>query len=121
MTVWVWAQRSGRLYRDGKFIAAGYAGKGEGLNSEAHQYVRSVGPIPVGTWIVGDRTNHPRTGPDSVRLSPSAGTETRGRAGFLVHGDNAKRDQSASEGCIVVERSARLMMRSADLLVVVPL
>jgi hypothetical protein len=42
-----------------------------------------------------------------MRLTPSGGQDMFGRDGFLIHGDNAKHDKSASEGCIVLERGIR--------------
>ncbi len=40
-----------------------------------------------------------------MRLTPVPGTQTFGRDGFLIHGDNRRHD--ASQGCIVLDRTAR--------------
>ena len=37
-----------------------------------------------------------------MRLLPAPGTNTHGRSGFLIHGDNVMKDKSASEGCIIL-------------------
>ncbi len=40
-----------------------------------------------------------------MRLAPVPGTQTFGRDGFLIHGDNRRHD--ASQGCIILDRAAR--------------
>ncbi len=42
-----------------------------------------------------------------MRLTPAPGTDTFGRSAFLIHGDNAKKDKSASEGCIILGPALR--------------
>jgi type VI secretion system (T6SS) effector TldE1-like protein len=85
----------------------GYAGHGQGVNNPDREAEQRVGPIPRGEYNIGPAENHPTTGPVSLRLTPSANTDTLGRSGFLIHGDNARGDRSASEGCIVVSRQSR--------------
>jgi hypothetical protein len=41
-----------------------------------------------------------------------------GRSGFLIHGDNSKRDNSASQGCIIVGPDARNKISIGDKIVV---
>jgi hypothetical protein len=57
-----------------------------------------------------------------MRLEPDAGTDTRGRAGFLIHGDNTAMDHTASHGCIILPRATRLTIDASDVraLVVTP-
>jgi len=42
-----------------------------------------------------------------AHLTPIEGTDTFGRSGFMVHGDNQALNHSASEGCIVAPRFIR--------------
>ncbi len=69
--------------------------------------MKNVGPIPRGQYTIGPAYTDPHRGPVVMRLTPSGGQDMFGRDGFLIHGDNAKHDKSASEGCIVLERGIR--------------
>ena len=106
----------------GVFLVRGYSGHGEGLNNGLFQYVHNVGPIPVGLYSVGPPVLHPGLGPVVLQLKAHPYTETKGRSGFYIHGDNAKGDQSASEGCIVIGRAERQSVASGGFrwLAVVP-
>lgn len=106
----VYIQKSGCLYRDGTLIGQGYSGHLDGWNNPGMQDIHSVGPIPRGRWrICGPPVDTAEHGPYVLRLEPLPGTQTFGRAGFLMHGDAiaaAQRGQ-ASLGCIVMPRSVR--------------
>ena len=90
------------------FRNVGYAGRGVGRNNPAMQMVRNTGPLPCGMYKVSLPYSHPTKGPVCYRLTPSPSNEMFGRSGFLIHGDNAQGD--ASEGCIVLGRTAREMI-----------
>lgn len=105
--MWTYSQSTGRLSRSGKLIGTGYSGHGEGLNNHSKQDVLCIGPIPCGSYSIGPEFTHPTTGPLSMRLMPLMGTDTFGRSGFLMHGDNSQHDDSASEGCIVISENVR--------------
>lgn len=114
--MWTYRQRSGELLRDGKFVAKGYSGKddgdgvpepGEGKNDPSAQTIRSIGPIPVGRYAIGQPFTHKTAGVFVMRLHPVAGTNTFGRSGFLIHGDSIKNPGTASQGCIVLPRWVR--------------
>jgi len=80
-------------------IATGYSGKGEGLNNPDKQAVANVGPIPQGVWVISEKTTDlGNKRPPVLALTPKEGKVPGDRSGFLIHGDNAKRDFSASEG-----------------------
>ena len=102
---WVWDQSAGSLSWEGKVIAFGYAGKGAGKNNPDMQDVKKTGPIPRGLWRMTGVKNSPNTGPFTIVLVPEAGTDTRGRSEFRVHGDN--KTGTASEGCIILPRPIR--------------
>ena len=66
------------------------------------------GPIPRGKWEIGAFFDDPGgKGQVVAHLTPCDGTETFGRSGFLIHGDNSALNHSASEGCIVAPRVIR--------------
>lgn len=105
---WMYSQSSGILSApDGSYAGTGYAGHGEGLDNTADQAEPNVGPIPQGAYTIGPAFTHPVCGPISMRLEPVAGTDTFGRAGFLMHGDTVAMNHAASDGCIVMARDIR--------------
>jgi len=104
---WVYHQKNGGIYRDGALVGLGYSGINDGLDNPAEQNVADVGPIPVGTYDIGEAFTHPQCGPMSMRLTPQDGTDTFGRDGFLIHGDNQDMNHTASHGCIILPKIIR--------------
>jgi hypothetical protein len=105
---WTYSQKTGDLDQDGKHVATGYSGNGEGKNNPNLENVRNVGPIPQGDWtITGPPINTEDHGPYVLRLNPAAGTETFSRSGFLMHGDSKEHPGCASEGCVILPRTVR--------------
>jgi non-ribosomal peptide synthetase component E (peptide arylation enzyme) len=49
-------------------------------------------------------------GPYVLPLAPWPNNNMFGRNGFYIHGDTAARNQTASNGCIVLDRQYRLMI-----------
>jgi len=80
------------------------------------QNVPFVGPIPQGGYDIGPQRDSRRTGPAVMDLKPRSGTDLLNRDNdFQIHGDNACRCQSASKGCIILDRKYRdLINRSGD-------
>lgn len=112
---WHYDSKSGLLrYPDGKTVVQGYAGHGVGLNNPDDEYIANLGPLPHGMYLIGAPFTHPHCGPISMRLTPAAGTEMRGRAGMLIHGDSATHDYSASTGCIVLARPIRMAIAMSE-------
>ncbi|HEX4784798.1 MAG TPA: tlde1 domain-containing protein [Candidatus Sulfotelmatobacter sp.] len=105
---WTYSQKSGELQQDGKPVASGYSGAGEGKNNPAMENIHNVGPIPKGQWtILGPPVNTEEHGPYALALKPSAETPTFGREGFLLHGDSKEFPGCASQGCIIMPRVTR--------------
>lgn len=77
-------------------VADAFSGNGGGRNQPACGYATERGPIPPGTYRIGEGIMGRNTGPLSFGLEPRAGTETCGRTGFMIH------TGTYSEGCIVV-------------------
>jgi RHS repeat-associated protein len=96
----------------------GYSGKGQGLNNPAAQNQPNVGPLPQGSYIVGGTTN--RRGPNTRPLIPDPSNNMYGRAGFLLHGDNAALNNTASEGCIIIPPQCRTAVPVGETVVVRP-
>lgn len=98
-------QRSGEIDDGNRVLGVGYAGHGPGVNDPALQAEQGVGPLPQGLYRIGrQQTNVTKSGTkllSSMRLIPDPSNKMFGRGGFLIHGDNSRHDQSASEGCVV--------------------
>jgi hypothetical protein len=100
--VWIYSQSYGQLSRDGVRVGCGYSGCGAGLNNPELQDEHSLGPIPRGTYYIGKPRDTETHGPFVLPLTPVPGTQTFGRSGFLIHGDNSLGNHTASKGCIVM-------------------
>ena len=106
--MWTYRQATGELLKDGRFIAQGYSGHGNGKNNPAAQNTPNVGPIPAGSWVIVSLTEGmTEHGPYVLRLEPCGGTGTFGRSGFLIHGDNRRAPGEASRGCVILPRFVR--------------
>jgi len=115
--MWIYQQSSGKLKQDGNFVGVGYSGLGNGLNNSLMQDVPDVGPIPVGTYEIGEPFDTDTHGPFVMRLTPTGPTYTFGRSGFLMHGDSIENagQHLASHGCIILARPLRnLVATSGD-------
>ena len=93
----------------GRLLATGYSGNGAGVNNPEMEHVPDTGPIPRGEWMIGPAFTHGSLGPVSMRLQPH-GHKAHGRFAFLIHGDNGLGNRSASHGCIILPRSARVLI-----------
>jgi hypothetical protein len=106
--MWTYAQETGALRQNGNLVAKGYSGFEDGKNNPAMQAVHNIGPIPQGDWTIeGPPINTAQHGPYVLTLTPAASTNTFGRSGFLIHGDAVKAPGTASQGCIIMPRTAR--------------
>jgi hypothetical protein len=121
---WTYNSKTGQLKDgEGNLVGTGYSGHGEGVNNPDLESTPDVGPIPRGTWTIGDFFDDPEKGPIVARLSPWSESVAFGRSGFMLHGDNPAGNQSASLGCIIMPRDARLAVKNSGstiLLVVAP-
>lgn len=102
---WQYRISNGELTHDGEFIGTGYSGHGEGRNNPYDISIADTGPIPLGVWDIGPSYTDAIRGPIVMRLAPESDTETFGRSGFLIHGDNAT--HTASTGCIILGPAIR--------------
>ena len=110
-----YCQSTGILtFPDGAQTVQCYSGIAEGFDNHAMQDVVNTGPLPVGTYIIGPAIDHPQCGPLTMRLTPAPETDTFGRSGFCIHGDNTARNHTASHGCVIVPPYPRALIAKAD-------
>lgn len=102
--MWSYDQLDGVIYHDGRFVAQGYSGSGEGRNNPSKEAVPGVGPIPRGKYKIGKSYKHKDLGPIVMNLDP-VGHDALGRSLFRIHGDNLT--HTASHGCIILQRPIR--------------
>lgn len=115
--MWTYSQRTGTLTdANGVVLGHGYSGRGTGLNNPDSQDLTDVGPCPQGLWSIVEFFDDPGgKGPIVSHLSPLPETDTYGRTGFMIHGDNSEADHTASEGCLIFARPIREALKaSAD-------
>ena len=110
---WKYEQSTGELLRDGERVGTGYSGHGTGINNQALQGLRNVGPIPLGLYDIGDAFKHKSKGEITMRLTP-IDHDAQGRSGFLIHGDNKLLNRTGSHGCIVLSRSIRELIAASE-------
>jgi len=92
----------------GELVGNGYSGDRQDWNKPEDQELRAQGPIPRGRWAIGPwEAQHARLGLLVAPLTPYPETETFGRSGFYIHGDNAAMNHTGSEGCLVLSHNLR--------------
>ena len=71
--------KTGQLFdNQGHLIGVGYSGHGAGLNNPRWTHVVAVGPLPVGTYTVGDpRDPVDHLGPIAMPLEPADDNDAR--------------------------------------------
>lgn len=106
MALWEYRIDDGSLSKDGELVGFGYSGAPGYTNRSSEVDKKSKGPIPPGEWFF-DRAPWSRKGPQVMSLIRGPQTETFGRSAFMIHGDNKRRNRSASNGCIVFDRHIR--------------
>lgn len=104
---WRYDQATGEMSHDGESVAYGYSGKGDAKNDPMAQSEHNEGPIPRGTYTISGPVDTHTHGPYVLPLEPGPENEMFGRSGFLIHGDSVVHPGTASEGCIIMPRSAR--------------
>lgn len=109
---WKYSQLTDQLTRNNKTVATGYSGKGAGKNNSAMESVSAMGPIPRGRYRIGPQYKHPSKGDITMALTP-VGHVALGRSHFLIHGDSVSHPGGASEGCVILNRTARQTIASS--------
>jgi len=107
----MYEQATGRMFlveggtRD--LIGTGYSGSEAhgGKNNPHAQCDKDIEPIPRGLYTIGAPFSGPS--PFSLQLTPDPANDMCGRGGFLIHGDSTADPGTASQGCIILNRSQR--------------
>ncbi len=106
---WIYTQNSGCMEdENGRVLAMGYSGAGEGKNNPTEETVQNVGPIPEGFYDIQEPFDSAKLGPYVMALLPDAGTHMFNRSDFYIHGDSKDSPGNASHGCIVLPHFARM-------------
>lgn len=88
--------------READHAFSAYAGQPPYVNSAADDGKECLGPLPAGTYTIGEPiADGGHLGPYVMELLPAAGNNMKGRSGFYIHGDSKDHPGYASEGCIV--------------------
>lgn len=121
--MWTYQQSTGRFSHNGVLVGVGYSGHQEHANRPEDEQLHGLGPIPRGLYTMQNWRDDVHKGPCVCKgpcvhkgpcvcdLIPDATNQMFGRSGFMLHGDNAAGDHSASEGCIIQRRPVREQAR----------
>lgn len=99
----IWVREGDTVTRLGR----GYSGQPPYVNAPEAEGFKARGPIPRGRYRVGRPMDSVRLGALAMFLDPVDPGTMQGRSGFFIHGDNSLRNQSASHGCIILDRKVR--------------
>jgi hypothetical protein len=91
----------------GCYSGGGPTGSGSFRNNPVAQQFRDLGTLPQGQYTISPAHGVPGKGPCVMALTPAPTNNMFGRSGFLIHGDNAARNFTASDGCIVAPPEVR--------------
>jgi hypothetical protein len=105
--MWTFKQSTGAMSDVQGVLEIGWAGQREGRNNPAMQSVHNEGPLPQGTYTIGEPHDSPHTGPYTMDLTPSLSNNMFGRSEFRIHGAALHDPDLSSDGCIIIPRPAR--------------
>ncbi len=110
--MWIFDRKRGMFFSDLPMAPVwdAYSGHGAGLNNPDMEQVHNVGPIPAGMWRLDYVGVDGHLGALVFHVLPQDGTETFGRSGFCIHGDNPLGNHSASDGCIILAHEYRQLI-----------
>jgi hypothetical protein len=109
--MWTYSQGTGILSH-GEPLGKGYSGHGQGLNNPKLEMVHNLGPIPKGVWEIGTFFDDKHLGVIIAALKPTD-QDVFGRSGFYIHGDNKRMNFTASDGCIILSKPLRQLIRDS--------
>ena len=114
--MWIYHQSTGELYdRLGSLCGVGYSGAGSCKNDPAAQFRHNLGPIPQGSYKIGDPHDTDEHGPFVLDLTPGFDNVMKGRSEFKIHGERLKPPAGeASEGCIILDRAIREKIAASE-------
>ena len=112
--MWNYEQSTGKMTRGGVLLAVGYSGNDGGKNNPVMQDEVDIGPLPCGFYTLEPPVDSPRHGPFALPLVPDPSNTMFGRNEFMIHGDSLLEPGHASEGCIILDREARMTMWNSN-------
>jgi len=116
---WTFEQSTGKFYdADMNLVSTGYAGGNcgknpEGVNNPDMQNTPLIGPLPQGTYTLGEPVPQSKLGVFAIPLIPDPSNNMYGRSDFYLHGDTTP-SGNASEGCIIQPRTTRDKVWESD-------
>lgn len=114
--MWFFDQLTGNIWHDDRLVGGGYSGYAQGKNNPDMQDVHEFGPIPRGTYFIGDPVDGTHMGEFAIPLTPAPTNVMFDRLGFFWHGDDKANPGAASRGCLISSRWLREeAIRSGDL------
>ncbi len=108
----IYEQTTGKLSIPNWGSYLGYSGYGRWKNNPDFEFAHEVGPVPAGTYLLSEPFDDAVHGPICFRLTPTKDTQTFGRTGLMIHGDNGNHPGSASHGCVALGHDARAAIRN---------
>lgn len=112
--MWTYSISTGS-FSDGQNTFKGYSGRDECKNNASDDAIVNRGPVPIGIWYIGTALDDAKLGPCIMRLTADAKTIAFGRSGFYIHGDSISHPGDASDGCIILDHTAReIISKSLD-------
>ena len=109
---WQYSQSSGQLKHDGVLVDTGYSGIGIGKNNPDTENKKNTGPIPRGTWSMG-QAYASNKGKFTIPLKP-VNHSAHKRTAFLIHGDSIANPGTASHGCIILPLQTRKVLSDSN-------
>jgi lipoprotein-anchoring transpeptidase ErfK/SrfK len=82
-----------------------------GYKGETDQTKQNLGPAPAGKYTIENKCDEKG---GRCNLKPDSSNNMYGRSNFQIHGDNDKGDQSASHGCIILNKQDRAGLKAGD-------
>ncbi|WP_313084043.1 tlde1 domain-containing protein [Atlantibacter sp.] len=111
---WVYKVSAHTFYLDGVYqFDAKYSGRPGYKDDSANECIVSKGPIPRGTYTIGEAFYHHKTKAYTMRLTPFIENQMCGRDGFMIHGNSAAHPWDASDGCIILDYQSRKTINSS--------
>lgn len=111
---WTYKQSTGEILDASSVVVGhGWSGQREGKNNPHFQDVHNIGPIPCGTYTIGEPYDSPHTGPYTMDLNPNPSNEMFGRSSFRIHGAAFLHPELSSEGCVIQIKPVRVAIWSS--------
>lgn len=105
---WEYDVKTATFSRNGSAVLqASYAGAVGYKNDTSKECVLNNGPLPRGSYQIGEPHQAIHTGAYTLNLDPSSNNNMCGRSLFRIHGANGKHPLASSNGCIIAPLSVR--------------